>query len=189
MDNLMLITVIETKLYLPLEVSKDRVFYGLAIHNLDNLLENKEKLCVEQFKLRNVEWYDIVSPFDFDRVNTWFLKKKLLYEKKYSWQLDLRNINMMPNVCDYFGKKFSEMHIGEWYTNAVKTFYYMKIDAMHFFSVEQYEFNQFLVSKDKEKWVSDYLLTAQIKDFPLYEFQVFKVLETDFKYKKGDREE
>lgn len=109
MDNLMLITVIETKLYLPLEVSKDRVCYCLAIHNLDNLLENKEKLCVEQFKLRNVEWYDIVSPFDFDRINTWFLKKKLLYEKKYSWQLDLRNINMMPNVCDYFGKKFSEM--------------------------------------------------------------------------------
>lgn len=132
MDNLMLITVIETKLYLPLEVKKDRVCYCLAIHNLEDLLENKEKLCIEQFKLRNVEWYDIVSPFDFDRVNTWFLKQKLVYEKKYSWQLDLRNINMMPNVCDYFGKKFSEMRIGEWYTNAVKTFYYMKIDAMTF---------------------------------------------------------
>lgn len=181
MDNLMVIQVTETKLYLPLGVEPDGFFYGIAIHNLDNLLANKEKLCIEQFYLRDVDWYDIVAPFDYDRVNVWFLKQQLLFEKKYSWQLDLRKIKMIPNVCDYFCKKFSEMHIGEWYTNSIKTFYYMKIDAMHFFSVEQYEFYQFLESKNKEKWVDDYLLTAKIEDFPLYEFQMFKVLETDFK--------
>ena len=181
MDNLMLIDVSETHLYLPLEVTKDGLFYGINIQNLDDLLANKERCYIEQFYVRYVNWYDVVAPFDYERVNLWLLKQKLQFEKAYSWQIDLREINLMSNVCDYFCKKFSEMQIGEWYANEVKTFYYMKIDALHYIMVEPSDFYAFMDANDKDKWVDDYLKTAPINDFPRYAFRMFKVVDTDFK--------